>query len=239
MMFAEEHAYDVAAQTTYFGANTIVHASSQAEFTIANIAANATDYAFIAEIIDGNGPWAAATFTISIYNYSTSSYETLSVTHSEPMSTSTRRAVFDDSDSNDYSDWYTRDHENQSDVSDVIDRKTIHRWNFKLSTPSDYISSGKMNIQLLATRIVSGILTDADPLRVDLQQLYEIDSANDNYASMTLATDLNGDGTITASDVQRFIEQFVRNDHRGLDMNEDGAVDMHDLERILNEIGSN
>ncbi len=239
MMFAEEHAHDVPAQTTYFGANTIVHASTRAEFTITNVATDASDYAFIAEIIDGNGPWDAATFTISIYNYSTSSYETLTVTHSEPMSTSTRRAVFDDSDSNDYSDWYTRDHDNQDDVSDVIDRKTIHRWDFSLGTPSNYISSGKMNIQLLATRIATGKLTEADPLRIDLQQLYETDSANDNYATITLLTDLNGDGTTTAADAQRFIEQFVRNDHRGLDMNADGAVDMHDLERILNEMSSN
>jgi hypothetical protein len=239
MMFAEEHAHDVPAQTTYFGANTIVHASTRAEFTITNIATDASDYAFIAEIIDGNGPWDAATFTISIYNYSTSSYETLTVTHSEPMSTSTRRAVFDDTDSDHYSDWYTRDHDNQDDVSDVIDRKTIHRWDFSLGTPSNYISSGKMNIQLLATRIATGKLTEADPLRIDLQQLYETDSANDNYATMTLLTDLNGDGTTTAADAQRFIEQFVRNDHRGLDMNADGAVDMHDLERILNEMSSN
>ncbi|MFG0246252.1 MAG: dockerin type I domain-containing protein [Phycisphaerales bacterium JB052] len=239
MMFGEEHAHDVDAQTTYFGANTFVHASTQAEFTITNVATNATDYAFITEIIDGNGPWDAATFTVSIYNHSTSSYETLSVTHSEPMSTSTRRAVFDDTDMDHYSDWYTRDHDNQGDVSDVIDRKTIHRWDFKLSTPSDYISSGKMNIQLVATRIASGELTEADPLRIDLQQLYETDAANDNYASMTLATDLDGDGTTTAADAQCFIEHFVRNDHRGLDINGDGAVDLHDMECIINEMNSN
>lgn len=237
MTFGEEHAFDVPAQLTHFG-NTIVHASTRAAFTLSNITTEASDYTFISEIIDGGGPWNGATFTISIYNYNTSSYETLSPTYTELQSTSTRRAVFDDSDANDYSDWYTRDFDNQGDVSDVIDRKTIHRWDFSLGTPSNYISSNTMMLQILATRIEPGIITSADPLRIDLQQLYETDAANDNYPSMTLVTDLTGDGTTQASDAQLFIERFIRNDRSGLDINADGQVNMLDLEHILSAMAS-
>lgn len=239
MTFGEEHAFDVPAQLTHFG-NTVVHASTRATFTLSNISTEASDYTFISEIIDGGGPWSGATFTISIYNYNTSSYETLSPTYSELQSTSTRRAVFDDSDSNDYSDWYTRDFDNQGDVSDVIDRKTIHRWDFSLGTPSNYISSNTMSLQILATRVEPGIITSADPLRIDLQQLYETDAANDNYPSMTLlAGDLNHDGQVNYDDIKAFVDQMIRGEETGLDFNNDGFVDQYDLYELNSKISHN
>lgn len=184
MLFAEEHAFDVPALLTPAGSSTLVHAYTESEFTISNITTDATSYAFIAEIIDGGGPWDGSTYSIAVYNHNTSSFDSVSPTHTEPLSTSTRRAEFSDSDSNDYSDWYVRTFDQQNDLPPgalVTDRKTIHRWDFSLGTPSNYIASGKMKIRLLTSRFETGTLTTADPLRIDLQQLFETDSANDNY----------------------------------------------------------
>lgn len=242
MRYGEEHAFDIA-PTSLVAAQV---AALQATFSVADLSTMASSYAFVSEAIDGGGPWHGASYILSIYNYSTAQFETLS-SPTELLSTSTRHAIFSDTDSDDLSDAFERVFDEQGDMpsgSLASDRKTINRWDFTLplgsASLSDYAdpSDGSMTFRLAATHTTqpSGGQA-ADPWRIDLIQLYETDAENDNLPypeARTANGDLDGDGAVTHADLAAF-----RVDSPTSDLDSNGRTDAEDLRLLLQLILQN
>ena len=244
VQFSEEHTHNFG--TALAGGITVASAFV-VTFSAGPVTTPSATYAFILEAIDGGGPWDGATYTVAIKNYTTNTLNTVNSTPTEYYSTSGRRAKFYDTDMMyDTADgWdYTFDDEGDMPMSsEVTDRKTIQRWDITLpisgGSLSDYISmSGEMEIHVLATHTtVPGVGETADPLRIDLVQLYETECENDNIpepAEAHLPGDLNGDGVVDPADVAMF-----RFGNAASDLNGDGQADADDLAVIINAMNRN
>ncbi len=242
LTFSEEHALDL---NPTLGRITQVQFS--AEFDIGSITTLGDQYTVICEVLDGGGPWANATYTLEIYNYKTTSYQTITDASIEWYSNSTRRVEFSDADSNGYADDWLRPFDDQIALpanSTVYDRKKITVWkNFTLPIGSaqinNYTQSGKMKVRITANHSTPvQIGQTPDPLRVDLIQLYETECANNNItaAPQPLLGDMNGDQQIDAADLMMFMQDFVSNPSSNLDINDDNQVDINDIKAMNNLI---
>lgn len=244
--FSEEHTHNFS--PVYSGS---WKSTFEAEFDIGKITTLGDNYTFVSEVLDGGGPWENGSYKLAIYNYTTSSYETISDSPEQWYSKSTRRAIFTDTDMipDDYANTWTHTFDDDiANVSDVYDRKTIKVWDqFELpvagygSSLGDYTSGSKMKLKLTVSHNTLLPIGDtADPLRVDLVQLYESECANDNIASMTLlAGDLTGDGEVDYMDVKSFVDRMLRGDHTEIDLNGDGQVNQSDLDELNKLIQAN
>lgn len=235
MMFSEEHTFELAATTD----GTTVGTAFAPRFSTGSATTAAPSYALILETIDGGGPWDGATYTVQILNHTSGLYETVPSSPTEIYSTSTRRAVFSDTDSDGYSNTWTRTFDDQADLpsgSFVMDRKTIQRWDINLPIGSaslaDYISGGNMQFRIEVSHSnVPGSGVSIDPLRVDLVQLYETECENNNIPSASASRfDLNSDGVSDWRDIASFTPSDPRADFNG-----DGEIDHKDLEILVNE----
>ena len=242
LTFSEEHALDLAPISGPNGTQV----QFSAEFDIGSITALGDQYTVICEVIDGGGPWANATYTLEIYNYKTTSYQTITDSPIEWYSNSTRRVEFSDSASdgfNGYANDWARPFDDQGLLpsgSTVYDRKKITVWkNFVLPIGSaqigNYTQGGKMKARITAIHSIPlQIGQTTDPLRVDLIQLYETECANNNIAaaSQPLLGDINNDQRIDAADLMKFMQAFVANPSSDLDLNNDGLVDINDIKHL-------
>lgn len=242
MLFSEEHTHDFAPNTS--PSNSTVQFT--AEFETGSISAIGNSYTLTTEVIDGGGPWADASYDLEIYNYKLAAYQTISDAPAERFSSSTRRAEFTDTDSDSHSNEWARtfDDQNSLGTNDTVhDRKLINAWeNFSLpigsSLTKHYTSNGKMKLRITATHTtLLQVGLTADPLRVDLVQLYETECENNNIASspQPLLGDMNGDMQIDASDLMDYMQEFVSNPSLRLDLNNDGIIDLSDM-KIMNEL---
>ncbi len=245
LTFSEEHALDLAPISGPNGTQV----QFSAEFDIGSITALGDQYTVICEVIDGGGPWANATYTLEIYNYKTTSYQTITDSPIEWYSNSTRRVEFSDdpNNPNGYADDWSRSFDDQNALptgSSVYDRKKIAVWkNFALpigsAQISNYTQSGKMKVRITANHSTPlQIGQNADPLRVDLVQLYETECANNNVAaaSQSRPGDMNNDQRIDAADLMKFMQAFVANPSDDLDLNNDGLVDINDIKHLTSLI---
>ena len=241
MTFSEEHALDLNPSTS--SGTTKVQFS--AEFDIGSITTLGDQYTVVSEVLDGGGPWASASYTLDIYNYKTKSYQTITDLPIERYSNSTRRTVFSDSDSDGYANDWSRsfDDEALAGITTVYDRKKINAWNnFTLpigsAQISNYTQSGKMKVRITATHTAPIPVGQSDPLRVDLVQLYETECDNNNItaAPQPLLGDINGDQQVDATDLMKFMQDFVSNPSSDLDLNSDGQVDINDIRAMNNLI---
>ncbi len=239
LTFSEEHALDL--NPNIGVRNTTVQFS--AEFDIGSITTLGDQYTFVCEVIAGGGPWANASYTLEIYNYKTTSYQTITDSPIEWYSNSTRRVSFSDTDTDGYANDWSRSFDDQSALpasSTVYDRKKINVWkNFALPIGSaqinNYTQSGKMKLRITANHSTPlQIGQAADPLRVDLVQLYEAECANNNItaAPQPLLGDFNSDQQVNAADLMKFMQDFVSNPSLELDLNNDGQVDISDIKTM-------
>ncbi|GEM_PF-4247149 len=234
--FSEENAYSVSGSLN----PTSVEAVFEARFASLGLTEAAGSYSFVLETIDGGGPWDGAAYTLRILNQTTGLYEKITATPEELFSTSARRAEFTDTDSDGYSNEWERTFDDQAylpTTSSVIDRKTILKWHIDLpiggASLGDYVDSNRMQFEVKAAHTaLPPAGKAADPLRVDLVQLYETECENDNISvGVTLNDgDLNRDGVVDATDLEAFLAGFRDGDTKGAhDANDDGAVDIRDL----------
>lgn len=237
MRFGEEYTYDL--DPTVIG--TLKFGALVAEFSVAPLTTPGESYALITEVLDGGGPWVGASYSLKIFNFDTNTYETISASPTELLSTSTRRAEFYDIDSDGFADGFSRVFDDETDLpsgSSVVDRKTINRWDFSIPMGSasveDYFSpiTGNMRFEIVAfhtAAVPSG--GTPDPYRIDLLQLFETDEADDNLPyPESRAADLNNDGVVDIDDLAAFALNNAK-----ADLNGDGEIDHKDLEILVNE----
>ncbi|RNC81902.1 MAG: hypothetical protein ED559_08990 [Phycisphaera sp.] len=253
--FGEEHAYDLDPVVTFSG-GTVSTATFEVDFDV-DQALNTVgeEYTLMLEVLDGGGPWSGAPVSVSVYNFQAGSLgawediSTLSGTHETLHTTSSRHVEFDDTDSDGfYEDWHYES-DDDSIVSDVSDRKSIHKWTFQL--PSDPVERReylhaidlKMRFQIeIENTALIPVGGSADPLRIDLVQLYESETVNDNVqpgSTGFVIGDLDYDGDLDSGDMYLWYQNYVSNPGVvQLDLNDDGVVDTADLLLIYNLINS-
>ncbi len=242
--FSEEHTYDI--QPVLNSNSTQYNVVMLLDFDLSSTLTElGQEYTFILESLDGGGPWHGVVPEVRIRNYQNGfSYEPINGTHETLNSISTRRVEFSEDTGDSLYDSWQLHFDDEADVNDVIDRKTIHKFVFTLpSDPvdrDDYLDPANNRVTLRLVfhhNILPPSGFPADPLRIDLVQLYESEEANNNIAAapQPLLGDLNNDMSIDATDMMQYMQDYASNPSLKLDLNNDGQVDLSDVD-IMNEL---
>lgn len=253
--FGEEHAYDLDPVVSFSG-GTVSTATFEVDFDVdQSLNTVGEEYTLILEVLDGGGPWSGAPVSVEVYNFQTGSLgawedlTTLSGTHETLHTTSSRHVEFDDTDTDGLYDEWHYEFDDDSIVSDVSDRKSIHKWTFELpSDPTErreYLHAIDLKMRFRIEFENTALIPfegSADPLRVDLVQLYESETVNDNIqpgSTGFVIGDLDYDGDLDGDDVYLWYNNYNTDPSAAqLDLNDDGVVDVADLMLIYDLVNN-